>query len=61
MLVLTRNTDSSLRIGDDIVLKVIEVRGEQVRIGIDAPKDVLVLRQELKRHDVAQKPKENGQ
>ena len=47
MLVLSRKRDESIRIGDDIVLTVIEVRGDKVRIGIDAPREVPVHRQEV--------------
>lgn len=47
MLVLTRKLKQSLRIGDDIVITVVSVQGDQVRLGITAPRDVQVLRQEL--------------
>lgn len=47
MLVLTRETGQSLAIGDTIEVAVLSVRGDQVRIGIRAPKEVLVLREEL--------------
>lgn len=47
MLVLTRQTHERLLIGDDIVIEVREVRGNQIRIGIDAPPEVKVLREEL--------------
>ena len=47
MLVLSRKKDEVIRIGDDIKLMVIEIRGEKVRIGIQAPKDVPVHRQEI--------------
>jgi carbon storage regulator len=47
MLVLSRKKGESLRIGEDIVLTVMDVQGEQVRIGIDAPREVQVWRQEL--------------
>lgn len=47
MLVLTRNTDESIVIGDDITVTVLAVSGNQVRIGIDAPKDVEVHREEI--------------
>jgi carbon storage regulator len=45
--VLSRKKDEVIRIGDDIKLMVIEIRGDKVRIGIDAPKDVSVHRQEI--------------
>ena len=47
MLVLTRKVHQSIRIGDEIEVVVLEVRGEQVRIGIKAPKDVAVHRAEI--------------
>lgn len=47
MLVLTRKVNQSIIIGNDIEVVVLEVRGEQVRIGIKAPKDVAVHRQEI--------------
>ena len=47
MLVLTRQTNERILIGEDIVIEVREVRGNQVRIGIEAPKDVPVVREEL--------------
>jgi carbon storage regulator CsrA len=47
MLVLSRKTDESIVIGDDIVLKIISVDKGVVKIGIDAPKNVSIVRQEL--------------
>ena len=47
MLVLTRKKEESIRIGDDIVLTIVEIRGDKVRIGIDAPQQVPVHRQEV--------------
>lgn len=47
MLVLSRKIGQSLIIGKDIRVKVIEVRGNQVRIGIEAPDEVAVVREEL--------------
>jgi len=48
MLILTRDTrNNTIRIGDDIEIKVYQVQGNQVRIAIDAPKEVKVLRGEL--------------
>ncbi len=47
MLVLTRKISQSIVIGDDIEIVVLEVRGEQVRIGIKAPKNVAVHRKEI--------------
>ena len=47
MLVLSRKSTESIRIGDSIVVTVLEVRGGKVRIGIDAPKHIHVIRSEL--------------
>ena len=47
MLVLTRKPDQSIMIGDDIEITVLEVRGEQVRLGIRAPRTVSVHRKEV--------------
>ena len=47
MLVLTRKPDQSIMIGDDIEITVLEVRGEQVRLGIRAPRNVAVHRKEV--------------
>lgn len=47
MLVLTRKIGQSIVIGDDVEVVVLEVRGEQVRIGIRAPKNVSVHRKEI--------------
>lgn len=51
MLVLTRKTDEQIVIGDDIRITLVRVRGNSVRIGIDAPRDVRVVRGELERFD----------
>ncbi len=47
MLVLTRKINQSIVIGDDVEVVVLEVRGEQVRLGIKAPKTVAVHRKEI--------------
>jgi len=47
LLVLTRKLNQSIIIGDDVEVIVIEVRGEQVRLGIKAPKSVAVHRKEV--------------
>ena len=47
MLVLSRRPNETIKIGDDIELKIIEVKGDVVRIGIEAPKSVDILRGEL--------------
>lgn len=49
MLILTRNTDESIVIEENIFITIIDIKGGQVRLGIDAPRDVAVHRQEI--HD----------
>ncbi len=47
MLVLSRHRDESIMIGESIEVRIVDVRGDKVRIGINAPKDVPVHRQEI--------------
>ncbi len=47
MLVLTRKKDEAIRIGDNIVIKIISCDKQGVRIGIEAPGDITILREEL--------------
>ena len=47
MLILSRKINEKIMIGDDISVSIIEIRGDQVRIGVDAPKSVKVFRQEV--------------
>jgi carbon storage regulator len=47
MLVLTRKTEQSICIGDDIVVMITRVKGDTVRIGISAPRDTQIVRSEL--------------
>ena len=47
MLILTRRVGETLMIGNDISVTVLGVKGNQVRIGVDAPKDVAVHREEI--------------
>jgi carbon storage regulator CsrA len=47
MLVLTRKVGEVIHIGKDITICVVEIRGSNVRIGVEAPRDLLVLRGEL--------------
>ncbi len=47
MLILSRKTDQQIKIGDNITITIIDVKGDQVKIGVEAPKDVKVFRQEV--------------
>ena len=47
MLILTRRVGESLMVGDEITVTVLGVKGNQVRIGVNAPKDVAVHREEI--------------
>ena len=47
MLILTRRVGEALKLGEDITVTVLAVRGNQVRIGIDAPKSVAIQREEI--------------
>ncbi|HJO06228.1 MAG TPA: carbon storage regulator CsrA [Chloroflexota bacterium] len=71
MLILTRKIGESIVIADDITVTVLEISGERVKIGIDAPRSVTILRHELQEQvrqenieaaadlgDVARQPKE---
>jgi carbon storage regulator len=58
MLVLSRKRDEKIVIGDRIVITVVEVRGDKVRLGIEAPADVPVHRQEV--YDAIRRTAENG-
>ncbi len=47
MLILSRKIDEKIKIGDDITITLIDVHGDQVKIGVEAPKNVKVFRQEV--------------
>ena len=47
MLILSRKTNQKIRVGDSIEITVIEVRGDQVKIGVEAPRSVKVFREEI--------------
>lgn len=47
MLILTRKIGEGIFLGDDIRISVLEIRGKQIRIGIEAPTNVVVLREEI--------------
>lgn len=58
MLILSRRVQESIIIGDNVTITVMEVRGNQVRLGIDAPKDIEVFREEIY-HRARQQRKSN--
>jgi carbon storage regulator len=47
MLVLSRKVGESILIGDDVEITIVEIRGNKIRLGIEAPRDVTVIRSEL--------------
>lgn len=50
MLILSRRINESIKIGDDIEVMIVDIRGDQVRIGVAAPKDIAVHRKEVYVH-----------
>ena len=60
MLVLTRKLQEQIRIGNDIVITVLEFRGSSIRLGIEAPRDVRVMREELPRREITINLESNG-
>ena len=47
MLILTRESGESITIGDDIKIQIIEIKGKQVRVGIEAPREYVIHREEV--------------
>ncbi len=64
MLVLSRKRDEQIVISDNIRITIVEIRGDKVRLGIEAPADVPVHRQEvydaLRRHEEATRARQEG-
>jgi len=58
MLVLSRHIGETIKVGDDITITIVDIKGLQVRVGIDAPKDVPVHRREI--YDVIKEQERNG-
>jgi carbon storage regulator len=65
MLVLSRKKNESIVINDDITIVVVEIRGDKVRLGVEAPKEVPVHRREvfdaIRRNEEAHSGKTSGQ
>ena len=59
MLVLSRQKDESIMIGDDVEITIVDVRGDKVRLGINAPRNITVHRKEI--YLAIQKEKENNE
>lgn len=59
MLVLSRTKDESIMIGDDVEITIIDVRGDKVRLGINAPRNISVHRKEI--YIAIQKEKEESE
>ena len=60
MLVLTRKPNQQLQIGEGIVITVVRVRGNTIRLGIEAPKDVRIIRSELESKELSSSPAPKG-
>jgi carbon storage regulator len=60
MLILTRRVGETLMVGDDVTVTVLGVKGNQVRIGVNAPKDVSVHREEIYQRIQREKGEDSG-
>ena len=60
MLILTRRVGETLMVGDEVTVTVLGVKGNQVRIGVNAPKDVAVHREEIYQRIQKEKDEEAG-
>ncbi len=57
MLVLSRKAREQIQIGEEVIVTILQVKGQSVRIGIEAPRNVRVLRSELPKYDAASEDK----
>ena len=60
MLVLSRQKDESIIIGDDVEITIVDVRGDKVRLGINAPRSISVHRKEIYEAIQREKDQKNG-
>ena len=56
MLVLSRKESQRIRLGEEVCITIVKISGDKVRVGIEAPSDVLVLRDELEPHAASEAP-----
>jgi len=59
MLILTRRVGESIIVGDDVTITVLGVKGNQIRLGVNAPKDISVHREEIYQR-IKQEQRDNG-
>ena len=60
MLVLSRKESERIKLGEEIVLTIVRVTGDRVRLGIQAPADMLILREELDPKNLPELPKDSA-